>query len=198
MDQAINAWRKQQRAALLERRQTLSPDDRQRAADIVAGKLGAIIAANRITSVGLYWPIKHEINLLPWAHELERQSNLALCLPVVVTPKAPLEYWRWTPETGMKPGFWNIPVPIGRDPITPDLVLAPLVGFDAQRYRLGNGGGYFDRTLSALHPRPIAIGVGYEFAALDTIKPQPHDIPMDAVLTEQRDMLPETWGMLAD
>jgi 5-formyltetrahydrofolate cyclo-ligase len=184
MDQAINAWRKQQRAALLERRQTLSPDDRQRAADIVAGKLGAIIAANRITSVGLYWPIKHEINLLPWAHELERQSNLALCLPVVVTPKAPLEYWRWTQGEALSRGIWNIPVPAHRDVVLPDLMLAPVVGFDRANYRLGYGGGYFDRTLASLQRRPMVVGIGYAFSALETIFPQPHDIPMDAIVTD--------------
>src|SRR5580698_4413417 len=184
MDQAINAWRKQQRAALLERRQTLSPDDRQRAADIVAGKLGAIIAANRITSVGLYWPIKHEINLLPWAHELERQSNLALCLPVVVTPKAPLEYWRWTQGEALSRGIWNIPIPARRDVVLPDLMLAPVVGFDRANYRLGYGGGYFDRTLASLPRRPVVAGVGFAFSELATIFPQPHDIPLDVVLTE--------------
>jgi 5,10-methenyltetrahydrofolate synthetase len=180
-DQAINAWRKQQRAALLERRQTLSPDDRQRAADVVAGKLGTIIAANRITSVGLYWPIKQEINLLPWAHGLER---LALCLPVVVTPKAPLEYWRWTQGEALSRGIWNIPVPARRDVVLPDLMLAPVVGFDRAKYRLGYGGGYFDRTLASLQRRPMVVGIGYAFSALETIFPQPHDIPMDAVVTD--------------
>ena len=95
-------------------------------------------------------------------------------------------------------GLWNIPVPAERRITSPGRRPAPLVGFDAARYRLGYGGGYFDRTLAAAQPRPIAIGVGYDFAALDTINPQPHDIPMDAVLTEQRAMLPSTWGMHAD
>ncbi|HEY4173713.1 MAG TPA: 5-formyltetrahydrofolate cyclo-ligase [Rhodopila sp.] len=184
MDQAINAWRKQQRAALLEQRQTLSPDDRQRSADIVAGKLGAIIAANRITSVGLYWPIKQELNLLPWAHELERKSNLALCLPVVVTPKAPLEYWRWTQGEALSRGIWNIPVPARRDVVVPDLMLAPVVGFDQANYRLGYGGGYFDRTLASFQRRPMVVGIAYAFSALETIFPQPHDIPMDTIVTD--------------
>jgi 5-formyltetrahydrofolate cyclo-ligase len=59
-----------------------------------------------------------------------------------------------------------------------------LVGFDAASYRLGYGGGYFDRTLAALAPRPFAIGVGFEFQRLETIHPQPFDIPMDWILTE--------------
>ena len=184
MDPAVNAWRKQQRTALLDRRQTLSPDDRQGAADIVAGKLTAIIAAGGIESVGLYWPIKHEINLLPWAVDLARQHNLVLCLPVVVTPKAPLEYWRWTQGEPLARGIWNIPVPAQRDVVRPDLMLAPVVGFDRANYRLGYGGGYFDRTLASLRQRPMVVGIGYAFSALETISPQPHDIPMDTVLTD--------------
>jgi hypothetical protein len=57
-------------------------------------------------------------------------------------------------------------------------------GFDAQGYRLGYGGGYFDRTLDAASPQPLAIGVAFEFAGLPTIRPQPHDVPMDFVVTE--------------
>jgi 5-formyltetrahydrofolate cyclo-ligase len=198
MDRTLIAWRRELRADLIARRQAVPPEQRRQAAEIIGTKLTRLCAALGRCVIGFYWPIRHEINLTPWARALAQSGKATLCLPVVVEPEAPLEYWRWTPETGMKPGFWNIPVPVERDPIMPDLVLAPLVGFDAQGYRLGNGGGYFDRTLAALHPRPIAIGVGYEFAALDTIKPQPHDIPMDAVLTEQRDMLPESWGIHAD
>jgi 5-formyltetrahydrofolate cyclo-ligase len=68
--------------------------------------------------------------------------------------------------------------------VLPEAVLAPLVGFDRQCYRLGNGGGYFDRTLAALAPRPMAIGVGFEFSLIETIHPQSFDIPMDLVVTE--------------
>ena len=66
-----------------------------------------------------------------------------------------------------------------------DLMLAPLVGFDRAQYRLGYGGGYFDRTLASLPQRPAVIGIGYELGMLDTIFPQSHDIPMDAILTER-------------
>jgi 5-formyltetrahydrofolate cyclo-ligase len=62
-------------------------------------------------------------------------------------------------------------------------VIAPLVGYDPDGYRLGYGGGFFDRTLVAASPRPLAIGVGHPLAALPTIYPQPHDIPMDWIVT---------------
>jgi 5-formyltetrahydrofolate cyclo-ligase len=68
--------------------------------------------------------------------------------------------------------------------VRPTVLLVPLVGFDAQGYRLGYGGGYYDRTLAAMTPRARAIGVGYELGRLETIHPQPHDVPMDAIVTE--------------
>ncbi len=87
----------------------------------------------------------------------------------------------------MRAGFWNILTPERRDVLRPDLVLAPLVGFDRANYRLGYGGGYFDRTLAALDPRPFAVGVGFSLGRLETIDPQPHDIPMNAIITECSD-----------
>ena len=194
MDRTIAAWRREQRTRLLAMRQAMSPDDRRRATAIIAEKLNSIITAQGFGVIGLYWPIKQEINLIPWANWYAGMRKFTLCLPVVVTPHAPLEYWRWAPGDALARGVWNIPVPSQRDVVVPDLLLAPLVGFDQARYRLGNGGGYFDRTLASLARRPVVIGIGYDAGALDTIFPQPHDIPMDAVLTESRDMLPPDWS----
>jgi hypothetical protein len=84
----------------------------------------------------------------------------------------------------MKPGVYDIPVPDGTQVLTPDIAIVPMNGFDGQGYRLGYGGGYFDRTLAALERRVLAIGVSYEALRLPTIHPQPHDIPMDFVVTE--------------
>jgi hypothetical protein len=98
--------------------------------------------------------------------------------------KSPLEYRTWRPGEPLVDGVWNIPVPKKRDAVIPDAVLAPLVGFDRQCYRLGYGGGYFDRTLASLSPRPLAIGVGFELSQIETIYPQSFDVPMDVVVTE--------------
>jgi 5-formyltetrahydrofolate cyclo-ligase len=67
--------------------------------------------------------------------------------------------------------------------VLPTIVIAPLVGYDPEGYRLGYGGGFFDRTLAALRPKPLTIGVGHPAGALATIYPQPHDIPMDRLVT---------------
>ena len=105
---------------------------------------------------------------------------MVLCLPVVVARNAPLEYWRWRQGDPFDRGFWDIPVPARRDVVIPDLMLAPMVGFDRANYRLGLWRRLFrpnpGRTLAAA----LVIGIGYDFGALDTIFPQSHDIPMDA------------------
>jgi 5-formyltetrahydrofolate cyclo-ligase len=186
MDPEVAAWRRRKRKLLLAKRDALSQETRQHAASAVAVRLNQFVAAKGYRSIGLYWPIKHEINLLSWAQDLAQQSNVMLCLPVVVARHAPLEYWRWQQGEPLGRGIWDIPVPTRRDVVHPDLMLAPMVGFDRDNYRLGYGGGYFDRTLAAVAPRPRVIGIGYEFSALPSIFPQSHDIPMDAVVTEQR------------
>jgi 5-formyltetrahydrofolate cyclo-ligase len=186
----IAAWRRAKRAELIARRREVPPEARRRAAEAIGGRLDAICDALRPATLGIYWPIKDEINLLDWARARAERHGVRLCLPVVVVPRAPLEYWLWTPGERMDKGVWDIPQPPRRTPAVPDMVLAPLVGFDRAGYRLGYGGGYFDRTLGALSPRPVAVGIGYAFGALETIHPQPHDVKMDRIVTEQPDTLP--------
>jgi 5,10-methenyltetrahydrofolate synthetase len=79
---------------------------------------------------------------------------------------------------------YGIHIPARGETLRPDAILMPLNAFDAAGYRLGYGGGYFDRSLAALSPRPHAVGVGFELARVDSIRPQAHDLPMDAIVTE--------------
>jgi 5,10-methenyltetrahydrofolate synthetase len=132
------------------------------------------------TVVSGYWPIRGELDLRPWfAHLVARGVQVAL--PVVETRDAPLVFRAWTPATSMTRGRWNVPVPAEGAAVTPDVVLAPVVGIDRAGYRLGNGGGYFDRTLAMISPREI-VGVGQDFARIATIHPMPWDIPMTLVI----------------
>jgi 5-formyltetrahydrofolate cyclo-ligase len=134
--------------------------------------------------VGFYWPLKGEPDLRPFVRELIVQGAEA-ALPVVVVKNQPLEFWRWEPGTKLtRQSVWGIPVPAERVPAHPEVLLAPVVGFDDAGYRLGYGGGYYDRTLASLDPKPFVIGVGYELGRLATIHPQPHDIPLDLIVTE--------------
>lgn len=135
-------------------------------------------------SVSGYWPIRSEPDLRGWLGRLHA-AGAVVALPVVETKAAPLVFRRWQPGMRMVRGHWNIPVPpADAASVTPEVVLAPLVGWDDAGYRLGFGGGYFDRTLAALSTRPFVVGVGLEVARLPTIYPQPHDVPMDAIVTE--------------
>jgi len=194
MDSTVIAWRKQKRLELLAMRQELSAAARHHAAAIVGEKLTRLVLPRVRVAVGFYWPIRQEINLLSWARELANAGRVILALPVVVAPRTPVRYRLWRPDAPMRPDGWGIPVPVDTETILPDVVLAPLVGFDPARYRLGYGGGYFDRTLAAASPRPLAVGVGYAASRLQSILPQPHDIAMDAILTEQADTLPLAWS----
>ena len=82
--------------------------------------------------------------------------------------------------------MYDIPVPEGTEVVLPDAAVVPMNGFDEHGYRLGYGGGYFDRTLAVLERRVLAVGVSYEALRLSTIHPQPHDIPMNLIVTERR------------
>jgi 5-formyltetrahydrofolate cyclo-ligase len=105
-------------------------------------------------------------------------------LPIVVEKGQPLIFRAYVPGDRLEKGVWNIPIPAEGDPVLPDIVISPIVGIDPRNYRLGYGGGFFDRTLAAMPFKPLVIGVGYEHQRIATIYPQPHDIPMDRIVTE--------------
>jgi 5-formyltetrahydrofolate cyclo-ligase len=183
MDPEVRAWRVKERARLKEARHDLPSGERQLLTDAIARNLDRLLDRQTCRVLGLYWPIKGEFDLREWATRLGKRKRCELALPVVVRERSPLEYWRWLPQDPMVRGFWGIMVPERRDPVTPDVVIAPLVGFSGL-YRLGHGGGYFDRTLAVLRPKPLAIGIGTESGRLTDYIPQAHDIPMDAIVTE--------------
>src|SRR5437868_10967746 len=178
----LKAWRRAERERLLALRQGLPAADRRRWGERIDTALRALFA-ERPGIIGVYWPFRAEFDprpLIDWATAAGRM----VALPVVIDKKGPLEYRRWRPGEPLVDGVWNIPVPEKREIVTPSIVLAPLVGFDDACYRLGYGGGYFDRTLAALSPRAFAIGIGFEAQHLATIYPQPFDVPMDLIVTE--------------
>jgi len=160
---------------------------RRAAADMIAARVDTLLAERFPSVDGLtlsaWWPIKAELNLRPWLESLLARGA-RVTLPVVTAPSAPLAFRLWTPDCRMVQGFWKIPVPADGPEVVPDLTLAPLVGWDPAGFRLGYGGGYFDRNLAVLSPRPMTIGIGLQSARLATIFPQPHDIALDVILTE--------------
>ena len=179
----VKVWRKAERARLIAERTAQSLERRravrQRVQELLVGEVPSL----RTAMLGFYWPFRAEVDLVRLVRELSGGGSGA-ALPVVVAKRQPLEFWRWAPGMAMQPGIWDIPVPAVAERVRPELLLVPLVGFDESGYRLGYGGGYYDRTLASMPRRPLAIGVGCEFQRIATIHPQPFDVPMDAIVTE--------------
>jgi 5,10-methenyltetrahydrofolate synthetase len=190
---AVARWRTAERARLLAARRAQGVAAQAAAAAAISGHLEGLLRAQSGASrpgrgpgaaVSGYWPIKGEPDLRPLLAALHG-AGVAVALPVVETRAAPLVFRRWWPGMAMVRGHWNIPVPPPEAAaVVPGIVLAPVVGWDGGCWRLGYGGGYFDRTLAALHPRPLAIGIGLASARIDSIRPQPHDIALDLIVTE--------------
>jgi len=181
----LKAWRRSERQRLLALRIAAPPVERRLWGAEIEIKLRTLLLERPVRILGVYWPFQAEFDpraLIEWVIT----QGLAVALPAVVDKKGPLEYRAWRPGEALADGVWNIPIPEARNVVVPQAVLAPLVGFDRQCYRLGYGGGYFDRTLAALSPRPLAIGVGFEMSLIETIFPQSFDIPMDVIVTEAR------------
>jgi 5-formyltetrahydrofolate cyclo-ligase len=179
----IRSWRKAERARLIAERMALRGEARARHNAAITGALQRLLSPDMI--IGFYWPIRGEYDARKLVATLLDQGARA-AMPVVLQKGAPLVFRAWHPGARMENGFWDIPVPADDDRVVPTTLLVPLVGFDEMSYRLGYGGGYYDRTLASQSARPLAIGVGYELAHVGTIYPQPHDIPMSAIVTEGR------------
>lgn len=183
----VERWRKAERVRLISDRAALPVAVRRTTAETIEAHLDRYLAEHVGDVSGLtisaWWPIKAELDLLPWLCRMTTRGARA-ALPVVAKRAEPLSFRLWSQDARMAPGEWNIPVPVGTSVCVPDVCLIPLVGWDTAGYRLGYGGGYFDRTLAALSPRPLAIGIGVHSAQLATIFPQFHDISMAAIITE--------------
>lgn len=180
----VKTWRHERRRGLLNQRLSVDAAVRRQLSREIVVRLANLIDAAAYPTLGFYWPIRGEIDV----RELARTHLAAggrTALPVIVNKHAPVEFWQWEPAMPTQPGVLNIPVPRERRLLIPDVLVVPLLGFDRAHFRLGYGGGYYDRTLAAAERRPLAIGVASAEAELQTIYPQPHDIPMDVIVTEQ-------------
>lgn len=180
----LKAWRKSERERLIAARVAtpIAVLDSWRAR--IDGYLERSFPGLAHCRLAFCWPIKGEYDARHLARTLRARGALT-ALPVVVAPKAPLIFREWHPGIVLAKGPLDIPFPVNSQQLTPDAVLLPMNGWDAAGYRLGYGGGFFDRTLASLAKKPLVVGVSYELAKLDTIHPQSWDIPMDYVVTER-------------
>ncbi|MGJ8573023.1 MAG: 5-formyltetrahydrofolate cyclo-ligase [Hoeflea sp.] len=177
----VSVFRKAERQRLYAERQTVSATERKAMSGRISQRLTDILGDVSGQTIAVYWPIRGEVNLRPFMAEASG-LGARICLPVVIEKNQPVEFHRWTRGSSMAKGVWNIPVPADAVPVVPDVVIVPLLGVDENGYRLGNGGGYYDRTLARLPGDLLTIGVGQPFARMKTIFPMPWDIPMKKVV----------------
>jgi 5-formyltetrahydrofolate cyclo-ligase len=180
----LRAWRKQLREALLAQRTALPPKTIHAYREAIDRHLERGFPNLARGVVAFCWPYKNEHDARFIARRL-RAAGAVTALPVVVAPRTPLTFREWHPGVELAHGVYDIPYPANSKEVVPDTVLLPMIGFDDAGYRLGYGGGFFDRTLAALSKRPNVLGIAYELGHVPTIHPQAWDVPADFVVTEQ-------------
>lgn len=163
----------------------MSPDIHRDLSQHIESHLEKLLHQHLFRVLGFYWPIRAEFDCRSLvARLLTEIPESKACLPVVSAPRQPLTFRAWTPDCALLTDAYGISYPAQEVALIPDVLLIPVNAFDRQGYRLGYGSGYFDRTLAALHPPPLTIGIGFELARLVSIAPEPHDIPLDMIVTE--------------
>jgi 5-formyltetrahydrofolate cyclo-ligase len=180
----LKAWRKAERDRLIAARTALDAQTLEHYRLQIDRFLVRSFPGLASVKLAFCWPIKAEYDARHLARTLRERGALT-ALPVVVAPRQPLEFREWHPGVELAKGPLGIPYPARSAVVVPDAVLLPMNGWDQAGYRLGYGGGFFDRTLASLARKPAVIGVAYEIAKMETIHPQSWDIPVDWVVTER-------------
>ncbi len=180
------------RRTLVERRVALSAEEYLRLSRAVCEHLRRNFPQLAGMRVGFCWPVKNEPDLRPLLRSWIESANpeFVALLPVVLSVGAPLAFRAWTPDSPMVNDRYGIPTPAEGEFLTPEALLLPVNAFDPAGYRIGYGGGFFDRTLAALQPAPLSIGVGFELARVVSIRPEPHDVRLDAMVSEAGAFIP--------
>ena len=177
------------RKALVEQR--LNMPDRQQRADVLQDVMRIWLVGRPDAVIGAYWPIKGEFDPLPALHRwkedgelLDQPQRRRIGLPVVDKLHKTMIFHAWYPGCRMEEDAYGIPKPKDTEVIVPTLLFIACVGYGTGGYRLGYGGGFYDRTLATVQPRPFTVGLGYTNGFLPEFEPQPHDIALDAILNE--------------
>jgi 5-formyltetrahydrofolate cyclo-ligase len=169
------------RAKLLAARLELA--DRDARSRIVSDRLARWLRTMPLQRLAFYWPTRGEPDvtaaITTW---LAEDSGRIAALPVIAGQL--LEFAPWQPRMPMKAGAFGIQIPETAVRIKPQLLVIPCVGIDQLRYRLGYGGGFYDRTLAAFSVRPSTVGIAFDCGRVKNIDPQPHDIQLDLGITE--------------
>ena len=155
------------------------------AAAMLARHLAAVLVDLEPELLGLYWPYRSEFNAAGIVLADPMLAKLAKCLPFAQRAPVKMHYRTWDGGAPSTVDECGIPATEGA-PVQPDVVLVPCVGFTPEGYRLGYGGGYFDRWL-AQHPDVTAVGVAWSGSAIDedALDQRPHDQPLTLIVTER-------------
>jgi len=177
------------RARLLAARRQPSADGRRADNEALVRWLELWLGDPSSQVIALYWPVRGEPSLEPLPGRWAR-AGARLALPVVVARDAPLRFAPWAPGEPTVPGAFGIREPATTDSVRPTVLVLPCLGFDPRGWRLGYGGGFYDRSLAALAadggPLPRVVGVAWDDARLERFDPLPTDRPLDAVVTPTR------------
>ena len=187
-------WREKQRRKLLACREAVAENDRLCWSMAITTFLERGFPILSKNTVGFYWPHRGEYDPRP-AMEIILERGATIALPEVENKL--LRFRKWWKEAPMETGAYNIPVPDNTELVVVNVIIVPMLGFDEQGYRLGYGGGYYDRTLSSINPRPLVIGAAFEILRLEDIHHRPHDIPADFIVTEAGIYQVTTNGIMA-
>ena len=174
-----------QRRASVQNRETAA----QVLAEVGLATLRGFLQDGRNNITG-YWPVRSEIDSRPLLHALH-DAGFTLALPSLIKADTPeMEFRFWTPETPLIEGDFGIPTPPPKSGVmeAPDILLVPLLAFDRDGFRLGYGGGYYDRALERFRQGAhsvLAFGVGFALQEMEELPREPHDQPLDGVLTPE-------------
>jgi 5,10-methenyltetrahydrofolate synthetase len=184
--------RSEEKKALRKRlvEQRLAMPDRLHRAELLQRVMRIWLVGRTDTVIGAYWPIKGEFDPLPALHRWKEDGELLdepqlrrIGLPVVDKLNQTLKFHAWFPGCPMEEDAFGIPKPKDTEVVVPTLLFVPCVGYGGG-YRLGYGGGFYDRTLARLQPKPFTVGLGFAAGFLPSFEPEPHDVPLDAILNE--------------
>ena len=168
--------------------QRLALPDRHERAVALQEVLRVWLVGRRESTIGAYWPIKGEFDPLPalyrWSEGGPEGSPRRIGLPVADRASGSLRFHVWFPGCPMELDAYDIPKPKDTEEFAPEILVVPCLGFGPGGVRLGYGGGFFDRTLSSLSPRPVTVGVSFTHGFLPLLRSGPMDVQLDAMLTE--------------
>lgn len=182
-DEAIEAAKAALRVTARAARATISAEARAAAAEAAARHFFAGFDLPAFAIVAAYWPIRDEFDCKPILIRL-MDSGQPVCLPVT-NGDDPLTMRLWRVGDPLEPSGFGTMAPLESAPIVePDIVLVPLLGFDAKGHRLGYGKGHYDRTIALMTKRPRLIGLAYASQQLDLVPFAQHDMPLDGIVTE--------------